>query len=220
MLTTAVQTKQSQQSQHNDYYSVIAKGPMLDRVYSMRYRSYSGKGYIETNSSHKFMDEYDSKPNCSSFLTYYKNKTFGSIRSCVFDPSLKNTVPVMEVFGKEIGSTIGYDSTFIEANKFVIDPNFQDKAGAVARMKVYENIMNSIEENNAKYLIAGIRTEHIKFYKFMHFEVKSEERSYPHLSFKTVLVICDNINAFRDRIYSKTRRGEVVNGTLLSNMSG
>lgn len=217
MSTTAIQT---QSKQHSDYYSVVAKGPMLDRVYTMRYRSYSGKGYIEKNSSRIFMDEYDSKLNCTSFLTYYKNKPFGSIRACVFEPSIQNTVPVMEVFGKEIGETIGYDSTFIEANKFVIDPSFQDKAGAVARMNVYENIMNSIEEHNAKYLIAGIRTEHIKFYNFMHFEVKSEERSYPHLSFKTVLVVCRDINAFRDRIYSKTRRGEIANGTLLSNMSG
>lgn len=218
MLTTAAQT---QTHYHNDYYSLAAKGPMLDRVYSMRYKSYSAKDYIEKNASHKFMDEYDAKPNCTSFLTYYKNKPFGSVRTCVFNPELQNSVPVMEVFGNEIGNAIGYDSTLIEANRLVIDPSFQDKAGAVARMHVYENIVTSIIAHDAKYLIAGIRTEHIKFYKFMHFDVMSEERAYPLLNFKTVLVICHDVNAFRDRIYSKTRRGgEVVNGTLLSNMSG
>ncbi len=219
MLSTALQVQEKFRSE-SDYYSIAAKGPMLDRVYSMRYRSYSAKDYIEKNSSHKFMDEYDAKPNCTSFLTYYKDKAFGSVRTCSFNPELNNIVPVMEVFGKEIDESIGYGSTFIEANKLVIDPSFQDKAGVVARLNVYENIVNSIVAHDAKYLVAGIRTEHIKFYKFLHFEILSEERSYPHLSFKTVLAICPDVNAFRDKIYSRTRRSEVVNGSLLSNVSG
>ncbi len=219
MLSAALQVQESV-SHKNDYYSIAAKGPMLDRVYSMRYRSYSAKDYIEKNETHRFMDQYDSKSNCTSFLTYYKNRPFGSVRTCVFNPELQNTVPVMEVFGKEIGEAIGYRSTFVEANKLVIDPSFQDKAGVVARLNIYENIVNTIVEHDAKYLVAGIRTEHIKFYKFMHFDVMSEERSYPELNFKTVLVICHDVNAFRDRIYSRTRRSEVVSDTLFSNVSG
>lgn len=219
MLLNNLQSKEEFRGK-NDYYSIVAKGPMLDRVYSMRYRSYSAKDYIDQNPSLKFMDEYDAKSNCTSYLTYYKGKPFGSVRTCTFDPKLGNMVPVMEVFDTEIKQTIGYDSKFIEANKLVIDPAFQDKGGVVARLNVYENIVNSIVSHDAKYLIAGIRTEHIKFYKFLHFEVASEEKSYPHLSFKTVFAICHDVNAFRDRIYSRTRRSEVVNGSLLSNVSG
>ena len=40
--------------------SISRRDKMLfDRVYSMRYRSYSSKGYIDKNSSGKFLDEYD-----------------------------------------------------------------------------------------------------------------------------------------------------------------
>ena len=218
MLFNGLQSKEEFRTQ-SDYYSIAAKGPMLDRVYSMRYRSYSAENYIEENSSHKFMDEYDAKKNCTSFLTYYESKPIGSIRSCVYQPELQNTVPVMEVFGDELGASIGYGSTFIEANKFVIDPTFQNRGGVRARFSVYENIAQSTILHDAKYLVAGIRTEHIKFYKALHFELASNEKSYPHLSFKTVLVICSDVDAFRNKIFSKTRRNEVVNGSLFSNVS-
>lgn len=128
MLTTALQTQEKPQS---DYYSVIAKGPMLDRVYSMRYRSYSAEGYIEENSSLKFIDEYDNKPNSTCFLLYHQNKAVGSMRTCVFDSSERLAVPVMDVFDEEIRNTIGYGSTFVEVNKFVIDRSLRRKCSTI-----------------------------------------------------------------------------------------
>jgi hypothetical protein len=78
MLSTT-QPLQENFSSTSDYYSIVAKGPMLDRVYSMRYRSYSADNYIEKNSSHKFIDEYDAKPNSTCFLTYCGKKLIGSL---------------------------------------------------------------------------------------------------------------------------------------------
>ena len=72
MQSIALQNQESPQGQ-NDYYSIVAKGPMLDRVYSMRYRSYSAENYIEENSSLKFIDEYDAKSNSTCFLLYHQN---------------------------------------------------------------------------------------------------------------------------------------------------
>ncbi|MFL0802236.1 MAG: hypothetical protein K6L81_00840 [Agarilytica sp.] len=193
----------------------------------MRYRSYSEEEYIDKCSSEKFMDEYDPMPNCTSYLTYCGKKTIGSIRSCVFDPIEKLSIPVMDVFDEEIRTNVGYEHTMIEANKFVVDPSFQKQGGVRARFSIYKNIADEIVDRNAKYLVAAIRTEHIKFYKMLNFEQASDIKSYPHLNFQTLFVVCENVDGFCDKIYSKTVRKdlkrkaqlEINNGALLSNGS-
>lgn len=200
-----------------EYHSVRAIGPMLDRVYSMRYRSYSGGEYIDRCSSEKFMDEYDSTPNCTSYLTYSGKKTIGSIRSCVYNPDEKLKIPVMDVFERELSESVGFDNVVIEANKFVVDPEFQAKGGVRARFNIYKNIADEIVEKNAKFLVAGIREEHVRFYKMLKFEPASDLKSYPHLNFKTLLVVCTDVSGFCEKIYSKTVTKETRNDALLSN---
>lgn len=200
MLTTAIKT---QEKQHNDYYSVIAKGPMLDRVYSMRYRSYSAEGYIEENSSLKFIDEYDNKPNSTCFLAYYRNQVVGSIRACVYEPNQGLNIPIMDCFEKELRNTIGYDGIFLEPNKFVIDPQFQRRGGIHARFLLLGTAVEQAVKKNASNIVVAVRTEHIKFYQMFGGKLASEEKSYPHLNFKTVLMICSDVKKCRDFIKSK-----------------
>ncbi len=200
MLTNALQTQEKPQS---DYYSVIAKGPMLDRVYSMRYRSYSTEGYIEENSSLKFIDEYDNKPNSTCFLLYNQNKAVGSIRTCVFDVRDRLAIPVMEVFDQEIKNNIGYDSTFVEVNKFVIDPSFQRKGGVEARMQLIGSAVEEVIRRNSSSLLLAVRPAHVRFYKMFGCYPISDAKSYPHLSFKTVLMASTDIQWTRNFIRSK-----------------
>lgn len=200
MLTTA---RQSQEKQHNDYYSVIAKGPMLDRVYSMRYRSYSAEGYIEENSSQKFIDEYDNTPNSTCFLAYHRSSVVGSIRACVFNPSQGLNIPIMECFEKEIRNSIGYDGIFLEPNKFVVDPQFQRRGGIQARFLLLGTAVEEAARQNADNIVVAVRPEHIKFYQMFGGKLASEEKSYPHLNFKTVLMICSDVTKCRDFIKSK-----------------
>lgn len=203
MLNTAIQT---QQNPHNDYYSVIAKGPMLDRVYSMRYRSYSADGYIEENSSHKFIDEYDDKSNSICFLAYQKTKAIGSMRACVYDPSQQvSTVPVMEVFDNELRDNVGYDSIFVEMNKFVIDPTFQRKGGMHARLMLMGSVLEESIKRRATSVVVAVRTEHIRFYQLFGGKVISGIKSYPHLSFKTVLMVCTELEEADRMLRSKLR---------------
>jgi N-acyl-L-homoserine lactone synthetase len=200
MLTNAVQIQTKPES---DYYSVIAKGPMLDRVYSMRYRSYSAEGYIEENSSLKFIDEYDDKPNSTCFLLYHQNKAVGSMRTCVYDSSKRLAVPVMEVFDEEIRNTIGYDSTFVEVNKFVIDPSFQRKGGVEARMLLVGTVVEEAIRRGSSTIVIAVRPAHVRFYKMFGCHQISDAKSYPHLSFKTVLMACTDIQWSRNFIRSK-----------------
>lgn len=195
-----------QELQHNDYYSVIAKGPMLDRVYGMRYRSYSADGYIQENNSHKFIDEYDDKPNSVCFLAYQKTKAIGSMRACVYDPSQEHSmIPVMEVFDEELRNNVGYDNVFVEMNKFVIDPTFQRKGGMHARLMLMGSVLNESIKRNATSVVVAVRTEHIRFYQLFGGKVISDVKSYPHLSFKTVLMVCTELEA-ADRMLRRKLR--------------
>ncbi len=201
MLNTAIQNQPT--IQQNDYYSVIARGPMLDRVYGMRYRSYSAEGYIKENSSLKFIDEYDGKPNSICFLAYHRSNVVGSIRACVYKPGKGLDIPIMECFGEELKKAIGYESTFLEPNKFVIDPQFQRRGGIQARFLLLGSAVEEAVRQNAEHIVVAVRTEHIKFYQMFGGKLASEEKAYPHLNFKTVLMICSDVKKCRDFIKSK-----------------
>lgn len=187
----------------SDYHSVVAKGPMLDKVYSMRYRSYSAEGYIAENSSLKFIDEYDDKPNSTCFLLYHQDKAVGSMRTCVFDPSERLAVPAMDVFDAEIRNSIGYDSTFTEVNKFVIDPSFQRKGGSEARLLLVGTVIDEAIRRGSSSLLIAVRPAHVRFYRILGSKPISEVKPYPHLSFETVLMACTDLNWSRNFIRSR-----------------
>lgn len=200
MLTTAIQ---SPENADNDYRTVVARGPMLDRVYSMRYKSYSAENYIEENSSLKFIDEYDGKPNSTCYLLYHQNKTIGSMRICEYNTRERLAVPVMEIFNDEIKENIGYEGTFVEINKFVIDPSFQRKGGTEARMLLIATMVEEAIRRESSAMLLAIRPAHVRFYKMLGCHQISDIKSYPHLSFKTVLMACTDIKWSRDFIRSK-----------------
>jgi N-acyl-L-homoserine lactone synthetase len=202
MLATAIR---KQDNQNSDYYSIIAKGPMLDRVYSMRYKSYSAEGYIQENSSQKFIDEYDDKPNSVCFLAYQKNKAIGSMRACVYTPEQNLPIPVMEVFDNEIRDGVGYENTFVEMNKFVIDTSFQRKGGLHARLTLMQSVLHESLDRKASSVLIAVRPEHIRFYSLFGGKVISDIKSYPHLSFKTVLLVCTELNTAKETLRSKLR---------------
>jgi hypothetical protein len=186
------------------YRSIKAYGPLLDHVFSLRYESYSAEDYIEKNVSRRFMDEFDGTPNCDSFLVYFKKKLIGSIRSCIYFPDQEHRIPVMDVFERELQENVGMDKTMIEANKFVVHPDFQRQGGVKARFTIYRNIIESAIREKANCIVVAVRPAHVKFYRMFYMEPVSDAKSYPHLNFQTVLMACHDIEAARDFIWSKT----------------
>ncbi len=186
------------------YRSIKAYGPLLDHVFSLRYESYSAEDYIEKNVSRRFMDEFDGTPNCDSFLVYFKKKLIGSIRSCIYSPDKEHRIPVMDVFERELKEDVGMDKTMIEANKFVVHPDFQRQGGVKARFTIYRNIIESAIREKANCIVVAVRPAHVKFYRMFYMEPVSDAKSYPHLNFQTVLMACHDIEAARDFIWSKT----------------
>ncbi len=198
------------------YHTIAARGPMLDRVYSMRYRSYSEEGYIEKDPSCKFMDEYDSRANCTSYILYKESKAVASIRVCLYDPLEAMDVPVMSVYDEEIKASIGYNSRFIEINKFVVDPEFQRKGGLEARFQIFKLLADVVTDVQAKSLLVAVRPAHIKFYRMLKCRPVSEVKAYPYLNFKTILLASNEseILEAQEFIYSKLARRKVVNESV------
>lgn len=192
------------QHEVSTYQSIKAYGPLLDYVFSIRYESYSAEDYIEKNSTRRFMDEFDGTANCNSFLVYFKKKLIGSIRSCSYHPDKEYRIPVMDVFEKELKENVGMDKIMIEANKFVVHPDFQRQGGVKARFSIYRNIIESAIREKAHCIVVAVRPAHVKFYRMFNMQPVSDAKSYPHLNFQTVLMACHDIEATRDFIWSKT----------------
>ncbi|MCB1754950.1 MAG: GNAT family N-acetyltransferase [Gammaproteobacteria bacterium] len=188
-----------------DYTSVLAEGSLLDQVFALRYRAYVAEDYIEPNDTRRFFDEFDKTENCRSWLTYCGQELVGSIRACVYDPRQGLDVPVMEIFDRELREEVGYDKPFVEANKFVVAPEFQRRGGIRARFNMYRNIVDTAFETGADRIVVAVRPSHIKFYKMLYFSAVSDIKAYPHLKFKTVLLACYNMDALKEFIWSKTR---------------
>ncbi|MFL0799845.1 MAG: GNAT family N-acetyltransferase [Agarilytica sp.] len=196
------------------YTTVAARGPMLDRVYSMRYRSYSEEGYIEKNTSEKFMDEYDAQSNCTSHLLYYGDKAVASIRTCLYDPQEDLDVPIMDVYAKEIEENIPSNSAFIEVNKFVVDPSFQQKGGLQARFQLFYLMTEQCLDQGATSILIAVRPEHVRFYKMLKCYAISESKQYPHLNFDTVLLACTEVKKAQAFISRKLGFGKVGNESV------
>lgn len=190
------------------YESTAARGPLLDKVFSLRYKSYSAENYIDKNSSGRFMDEYDGQRNCQSYLTYFRKKPIGSIRSCVYSPDGPTVLPAMHPFEEEIRECLGYEEPFVEANRFVVDPDFQRQGGVVARFNIFRKIVESAIEAEAPCILAAIRPEHVKFYRLLFFYPLADiaPKPYPALKFKVVLLACRDIARLKKLIWSRTSK--------------
>lgn len=186
------------------YHSIKAYGPLLDSVYALRYKSYSAENYIEKDPSERFMDEYDAQPNCTSYLTYYDKKLIGSIRLCTYHPGGNFKIPVMNIYANEIAREVGVDKTFIEANRFVVHPDFQRKGGIQARFSIYRNIVTEADKAQADCVLAAVREEHVRFYRLVNFTPISELKAYRGLKFKTILMACFDLDRSREFVLNQT----------------
>ena len=200
------------------YHSIKAYGPLLDHVFSLRYESYSTEDYIEKNPTKRFMDEYDSQPNCTSYLTYHDKKLIGSIRLCRYSPGESWKIPVMNIFKEEIKKEIGLKKSFLEANRFVVHPDFQKKGGARARFSIYRNIITEADKAETHCVLAAVREEHVRFYRMVNFAPISDIKSYSGLKFKTILMACFDLDRSREFVLNQTdRRAQTPKNDYLFN---
>lgn len=172
------------------YYSIQASGPRLDNVFTLRYKSYLDGNYIEESESKRFFDQYDSQENCISYLTYLNQKIIGSIRCCYFKSASSQSIPLMDHFSSLIENKLGKGNSYLEVNKLVVDPVFQNKKGILARFNIYANVIEVVDGTGVDYVLVAVRPEHVRFYKKMFYESISDVTSYPGLKFPVIIMAC------------------------------
>jgi N-acyl-L-homoserine lactone synthetase len=91
----------------------------------------------------------------------------------------------------------------MEVNRFVIEPDFQRRGGLQARFRVFERGVDMALETGAKGIIVAVRPEHVKFYRMLYGTPVSESKVYHHVKFKTVLVVCTEIERCKEFLVSK-----------------
>ncbi len=197
-----------------DYNTVPARGLMLDKVYSMRYKSYRDDGYIDECSSRMFIDEYDERENCTSYLLYYGSKAVASMRSCLYEPNSRLDVPVSTIYKDEIEQALPQDSSYLEVNKFVVDPRFQGRGGLKARFQLFRLMTELAQESEASSIVLAVRPEHVRFYKMFKCNPISDAKIYPHLNFKTVLLACTEIDEAQEFMNSKLGGKKIGNKSI------
>ena len=117
---------------------------------------------------------------------------------------------------KEIKSSIGYSDIFTEPNKFVVDPSFQRNGGLQARFLLLGAAVEEAVQKSASAIVVAVRPEHIKFYEMFGGVLSSEAKSYPHLSFETVLMVCTNVKQCSIFIKRKIERVERRNDPVFN----
>ncbi|MFC1617275.1 hypothetical protein ACFL2K_03545, partial [Candidatus Margulisiibacteriota bacterium] len=174
-------------------------------IYSIRYQAYLGNNSIKKQENPFFQDKYDQKDNCRPYLCYLNKKPISSIRSCIYLPEKSwLEIPALDVFPEEIEKHIGLNKIFVESNKFTLLPGYQNKQ-IMNMICLFKNIMKNAIEYKADYIITAVRARHIRFYEKMFFSPISEEKSYPHLNFKTVLLSCD-FRRYYEQFYEESKR--------------
>lgn len=161
------------------------------QIYEIRYNAYLAKDSIERNDDGTFTDSYDDAINCQSHVEYFEGMPAGAIRACIYSPEFPDlTIPAQELFPNEVEAHIGSDKCFVESNKFVIHPMFQNRAIRL-KFALFSFVFETALRHDADYIITSPRATQTDFYKSMLFTPISGVKKSLALNFDVVLMACD-----------------------------
>ncbi|MCI5076869.1 hypothetical protein [Oricola sp.] len=161
-----------------------------NQVYSLRHRAYRASGVMTDSVGDLFYDDYDSKQNCFSFLLLHEGRPMGSIRANrkVLE---SDEVGAMDAFGPELRAAGIAGNSFVESNRFVIDPSFE-RRGIRALIQLMRGIRLHTALADARYVVTAVRVQHVDFYRrFLKMYPISKPAMYPGLDMLTVLLAAD-----------------------------
>lgn len=177
----------------------------LDGIGKLRYDSYLAEQAVSTNRSKSMVDEYDGKGNCINHVAYFDDKLIGAIRGIIYDPNSKNVSdvepPSFKIFRDEIIKEVGLSDKIIESCRFVIHPSFK-KAFHANLALIKTNCILSYAMD-CTHTITAVRERHVSFYEKMGFYKCSDEKKYPGLEVKMVLLMGKNSKDYMDEFHDK-----------------
>jgi hypothetical protein len=160
-------------------------------AYAMRYQAYRACGAITPREDESFFDRYDGRPHCTTYLLFERDGPIASIRACVYSEAFdQEPIPGLEVYRDAIEAHIGLDRTIVESNRFIFAPDYQ-RSVLVPKLHLFRNIARAALDHQADFIITAVRKKHEEFYQKLCFTAISDERTYPCLKVKMILMACD-----------------------------
>jgi len=136
------------------------------RVRLLRYVNLLEQGDIEANPECSYHDGHDRGTEGATFLLTRDRRPMGTVRASLDSPLRCGALPSMDVFEREIRSTIGLDRTTVEASLFANDPaSHLDRR--VTLLHLLKGPLLICTLVSADWLIITVREEEIGFYRRM-----------------------------------------------------
>jgi hypothetical protein len=159
-----------------------------ESVRTLRFDALRARGEIPGDAEGSHGDGHDAALNAATFLLERNGRPVGSTRSSVSSASRRWPLPAMEVFAREIESTLGPDATVVEASLTVVDP-----ASAldpkIALFHLFKAHMLHCAVENADWLVAAVRDSQMGFYRRMfNMEILTGAEMLPGLASPRVLM--------------------------------
>ena len=159
-------------------------------IYRFRYEAYRREKVIEPRPSGMFTDYYDTLPNCWTFGIRWQEELVASIRLHVISPRERKG-PALDVFPDIIGPMVDAGYTVIDPTRFVTANMAMLRIPELAYITLRVPSMASLVFD-AKYCLATVREEHIRFYKRALNAVQlCEPRPYPELRYRICVMRVD-----------------------------
>lgn len=188
-------------------------------AYRLRYKSYLSVNAIQENHTQTFSDIYDEQHNTFTFLLKEHNADpVASIRACVQNSkNLDNAVPAWNIFQDELIEFVGDNFSLVESNRFVTEPDKDQKKSWLYAGIFYGIAMTSIA-NECSHVCTAIREDQKSFYrKFFGMEPISDIKKYHGINVNMLLVAADK-NSFKWKGLERIKDGLKVDETYLKSV--
>ena len=182
-------------------YRIAETEADLDAIFRLRYEAYRREGFIHTNVSQTFSDDYDETANGRIFGLYLDGHLVSSIRIHVASRASPDC-PSFKTFSDIIQPEIDAGCVLVDPTRFVTDQRMSRHLTGLPHLTLRLCWMAALHFQAEHFLVA-IRTEHQAFYRrtFRHRSV-CPPRAYALLNcpISLMTVNCEHV---AERVYDR-----------------
>ncbi|MFY0610682.1 MAG: hypothetical protein JXQ99_04070 [Hyphomicrobiaceae bacterium] len=175
-------------------YRVVNSDVDREEIFRLRYEAYRREGFIGSNYSRKFLDDYDDAENGNIYGVYIDDELVSSIRIHVASEARPNC-PSYKAFSDFIEPELHAGKVLIDPTRFVTRQDVSRRQVGLPYITLRLCWMAALHHRADHFLVA-IRPEHQAFYKrtFRH-HVVAPARAYEMLNcpISLMTVNCDEV---------------------------
>jgi len=168
----------------------VMDGAAWDAVRALRAHALRSRHEVAQNAE-LADDGHDSAQNAVTFLLKRNGRPAGTTRASVSSSERRWPLPSIEVFGREIEASIGWDATIVEASLTFVAPDLPDDPRE-SLFHLFKAHLLVCALERADWLVMAVPESQIGFHRRMfNMEILSGSERYAPLAFPRVLMGLD-----------------------------